>query len=125
MSILYVNGVQVEGVVDVRSAVYTHFFKHFKALDVVRPRAMDLNFRTLQYRDGAALVRPFTTEELKTAVWGCDNYKCPDLDGVNFGFIEDFWEEMNLELFRFVSDFHRNGKLLKGIKSTFITLIPK
>jgi len=26
---------------------------------------------------------------------------------------------------RFISEFHRNGKLSKGIKNTFITLIPK
>jgi len=28
-------------------------------------------------------------------------------------------------MLRFVSDFHRNGRLLKGINNTFITLIPK
>jgi len=32
---------------------------------------------------------------------------------------------MKDDLMHFVSDFHRNGKLLKGINSTFITLIPK
>jgi hypothetical protein len=32
---------------------------------------------------------------------------------------------MKDDLMRFVSDFHRNGKLLKGINSTFISLIPK
>ncbi len=32
---------------------------------------------------------------------------------------------MKEDLMRFVSDFHRNGKLLKGINSTFISLVPK
>ena len=125
MSILDVNDVRVEGVDDISSAVFTHFSDHFKAPEVVHPRATDLNFRTLSYREGVALVRPFSMEELKTMVWDCDSYKCPRPDGVNFGIIKDFWEEMKLELLRFVSDFHRNGKLLKGINRTFITLIPK
>jgi len=33
--------------------------------------------------------------------------------------------EMKEDLLRFISDFHRNGKLLKGINRTLITLIPK
>jgi hypothetical protein len=64
-------------------------------------------------------------EELKIAVWDCESYKCSGPDGVNFGFIKDFWLDMKEDLMHFVADFHRNGKLLRGINSTFITLIPK
>jgi len=64
-------------------------------------------------------------EELKIAVWDCESYKCPGSDGVNFGFIKDFWLDMKEDLMHFVADIHRNGKLLRGINSTFITLIPK
>lgn len=67
----------------------------------------------------------FSMEQLKIVVWDCDSFKCPGPDGVTFGFIKDFWEEMKTELLRFVSEFHRNGKLSKGINSIFITLIPK
>jgi hypothetical protein len=125
ISTLDVGGVQVEGVANVRHAVLNHFSNHFKAPVVVRPRALDLNFRTLSYREGAALVKPFSMEELKIAVWDCDSCKCPGPDDVNFGFIKDFWDDMKVDLLRFVYEFHRNGKLLKGINSTFITLIPK
>jgi len=44
---------------------------------------------------------------------------------VNFGFIKDFWEELKTNVMRFISDFHRNGKLTRGINTTFIALIPK
>ena len=47
------------------------------------------------------------------------------LDGVNFGFIKEFGLELKDDVMRFVSEFHRNGKLAKGINSTFIFLIPK
>jgi hypothetical protein len=92
---------------------------------VVCPRASDLNFRKFTYREGAALMRPFSMEELKTMVWDCDSYKCPGPDGVNLGFIKDFWEDMKVELLCYVFDFHHNGKLMNGINSTFITLTPK
>jgi len=125
ISILDVGGIQVLGVANVRHVVFDHFSNHFKASIVVHPRALDLNFRTISYREGATLVKPFSMEELKIAVWDCDSYKCPGPDGVNFGFIKDFWDDMKVDLLRFVSEFHRNGKLLKGINNTFITLIPK
>jgi len=125
ISSIEVGGVLVEGVNNVRSAVFTHFSNHFKAPVVVRPRATDLNFRTLSIREGAAITKPLSMEELKNAVWDCDSYKCPRADGVNFGFIKEFWLDMKEDLMYFVTDFHRNGKLLKGINNTFITLIPK
>ncbi|GAU47276.1 hypothetical protein TSUD_94650 [Trifolium subterraneum] len=45
--------------------------------------------------------------------------------GINFGFIKDFWLEMQADIMRFMAEFHRNGRLSKGINSTFIALIPK
>jgi len=64
-------------------------------------------------------------EEVKNAIWDCDSYRCSGPDGVNFGFFKDFWIDMKDDLMRFVSEFHRNGRLSKGINSTVITLIPK
>jgi hypothetical protein len=58
-------------------------------------------------------------------VWDCDNYKSPGPDGIKFGFYKDFWEDLRGDVMRFISEFHRNGKLSKGLNSTFIALIPK
>ncbi|PNX63424.1 cysteine-rich receptor-like protein kinase, partial [Trifolium pratense] len=63
--------------------------------------------------------------EVKSAVWDCDSFKSPGPDGINFGFIKDFWAELRGDIMRFLSEFHRNGKIAKGINSTFIALIPK
>jgi len=41
------------------------------------------------------------------------------------GFVKDFWAELCDDIMRFLFDFHRNGKLSKGINNTFIALIPK
>jgi hypothetical protein len=47
-------------------------------------------------------------------VWDCGSFKSLGPDGVNFGFIKDFWLEMQAELMRFVAEFHHNSKLSKG-----------
>jgi hypothetical protein len=71
------------------------------------------------------LIRPFSVDEVKNVVWDCDSYKSPGPDGVSFGFIKHFWQELKEDFMRFLLEFHRNGKLSKGINSTFIALIPK
>jgi hypothetical protein len=71
------------------------------------------------------LINSFQEAEVKAADWDWDSFKSPGPDGVNFGFFKDFWEELKGDVMRFINEFHRNGKLTKGINSTFIALIPK
>ena len=75
--------------------------------------------------ESSGLIRPFSLDEVKQAVWECDNFKSPGPDGITFGFIKQFWIELKDDFFRFLNEFHRKGKLTKGVNSTFIALIPK
>jgi hypothetical protein len=122
---LMVNGELVEGVQPIRKVVFDHFKDHFAEQHVLRPGVGNLQFCQLSHMEGSGLIKPFSEEEVKAAVWDCDSYKSPGPDGVNFGFIKDFWEDIKGEVMRFISDFHRNSKLSRGINSTFIALIPK
>jgi len=79
----------------------------------------------LSYTEGGGLTRPFIEEEVKAAVWDCDSFKSPGPDGVNFGFLKEFWIDMKQDIMRFMTKFYRNGRLSRGINSTFIALIPK
>lgn len=71
------------------------------------------------------LTERFLEEEVKGAVWDCENSKCPGPDGFNFRFIKEFWETMKGDICRFVNELHQNGRLPKGSNSAFISLIPK
>jgi len=122
---LMVNGNLVEGVLPIRNAVFSHFQEHFAAQNILRPGAENLLFKQLSYAEGRSLILPFTEAEVKVAVWDCDSFKSPGPDGVNIGFIKDFWEDIKGDVMRFISEFHRNDKLSRGINSTFIALIPK
>jgi hypothetical protein len=120
-----VDGITLEGVNPIRQAVFSHFASHFKASNVVRPGIENLRFNRLSVVEGSSLIKPFTDTEVRAAVWDCDGFKSPGPDGVNFGFFKDFWEELKGDVMRFIAEFHRNGKLTKGLNSTFIALIPK
>jgi hypothetical protein len=41
------------------------------------------------------------------------------------GFFKEFWEVLKVDLLNFFAEFYHNGKLTKGLNSTFIALIPK
>ncbi|GAU36842.1 hypothetical protein TSUD_213660 [Trifolium subterraneum] len=125
ISSLEVGGVTVEGVVPIRKAVVSNFASHFKVVNVVRSGVDSLIFKRLHPTEAGNLTKPFSLKEVKATVWDCDSYKSPGPDGVNFGFIKDFWTEMHSDVMRFIAKFHRNSRLTKGINAAFIALIPK
>lgn len=122
---ILVDDVVVEGVQPTRNVVFTHFANHFQSVTANRPSVSNLQFSSLSVSEGVSLIKPFSVEEVTPAVWDCDSFKSPGPDGINFGFKKDFWSDMKDDIMRFVSEFHRNGKLSKGINTTFIVLIPK
>jgi hypothetical protein len=92
INVLSVEGVRVERKHNIRAAVFNHFASHFKGLP----------FRKLSYGEAGMLTKPFSSEEVKQAVWDCDSYKSPGPDGVNFGFIKEFWDILKDDFLRFM-----------------------
>lgn len=71
------------------------------------------------------LIVEFSTEEVKNAIFSCDNMNSPGPDDFNFGFLKDFWDVYREDLMKMMFDFHRHGKLVCGVNPSFIVLIPK
>jgi len=84
----------------------------------------NLQFCKLSFMETGSLTKPFSVDEIKSAMWDYDSFKSLGPDDINFRFIKNFWHEMKDDIVRFVTKFHRNGKLSKSINSTFIALIP-
>ncbi|KAK9062631.1 hypothetical protein SSX86_019819 [Deinandra increscens subsp. villosa] len=95
------------------------------AIKEVVPQLCCEGIRTISDEVGADLVRPFTKEEIKVAVWDCDGDKAPGPDGFNFDFLKFFWAEVEEDIFRIMSSFHETGSISNGCGSSFIHLIPK
>jgi len=68
ISSFVVNRARVEGVSKVRHAEFSPFEAHYKAASVERPRVENLSFRILSYNESVTLLKPFSLEEVKTAV---------------------------------------------------------
>jgi hypothetical protein len=99
---IYVGGIRVKGVSNVKESVFSHFADHFRNVNMTCPRDTYLNFCTLSYMEGVTLVKPFCFEEVKATVWDCHNFKCPGPDGVNFVIIKEFLIDMKDDIVRFV-----------------------
>jgi len=115
----------IEGVEPVRQLIFQHISNHFKKSSQVRLDIGGLVFKSLSEMKGTDLIKPFLLEEIKAAVWECYNFKCPGPNGINLGFFKDFWEILKVDLLIFFAEFYHNGKLTKGLNSTFIALTPK
>lgn len=66
-----------------------------------------------------------TEEEIRRAVWDCDNLNIIDLDGINIWSIKEFWEVIKGNFIIFITKLHANRRLVKGVNKSFITLIQK
>lgn len=52
-----------------------------------RPSFGNTNVPSLAEAENNLLVVPFSEDEIKAAIWDCDNYKSPGPNGVTFSFI--------------------------------------
>lgn len=84
-----------------------------------------MNGYVLSVEDQLKLLRPYTAKDVKEAMFGIDKNKSSGPDGYGSGFFQDTWSVVGEEAVGAVLEFFENGKLLKQINSTSITLIPK
>jgi len=71
---ILVSALVVEGVQPVCQTVFSLFACHFQAHYMVRPTVDDFLFWGLSYDEGGGLLKPFSIEEVKTAIWDCDSF---------------------------------------------------
>lgn len=104
--------------------------EHFQNLFARRTSNMvelpeDLFENRLSVADGDLLIRPFSVEEIRQAVWDCEGDKSPGPDGFSMIFYRNHWDIIKDDLIRVFTEFHINGRLARGCNSSYIALIPK
>ncbi|XP_031116716.1 uncharacterized protein LOC116020380 [Ipomoea triloba] len=82
-------------------------------------------FPTLQETEWCMLNRPFTTEEVKEAVFDMAPFKAPGPDGFQAGFYQKTWNVVNEVTSNFALEFFSSGKIPVGCNDTVLSLIPK
>ncbi|XP_060182632.1 uncharacterized protein LOC132612434 [Lycium barbarum] len=71
------------------------------------------------------LLKPYTWEEVKLALFGININKSPGPDGFGSGFFRDTWPIICKEFTYAILETLRTGKLLQQLNATSIALIPK
>ncbi|GKB66405.1 putative RNA-directed DNA polymerase, partial [Tanacetum coccineum] len=71
------------------------------------------------------MVRSVEDEEIKRAMFSIDNDSVPGPDGYSSKFFKASWSIVGPDVCKVVKDFFGNGRILKEINNTTISLIPK
>uniref|UniRef100_A0A803Q6Q9 Reverse transcriptase domain-containing protein n=1 Tax=Cannabis sativa TaxID=3483 RepID=A0A803Q6Q9_CANSA len=72
-----------------------------------------------------ALIKPFTTKEVKEALFSIPDTKSPGPNGYGVGFFKTMWPEIGAEFTKAVENFFLTGIMPRELHATMITLIPK
>ncbi|GJR80368.1 RNA-directed DNA polymerase, eukaryota [Tanacetum coccineum] len=116
---------KIEDLIKVKNEFLAHFKERFDS--PCRNRLLlDMIFQNKLSTDQSSdLERPFSTEEVKGAVWDCGSNKSPGPDGFTFDFYRKFWSLLEEDVVAAVNHFFLHGYCQKGGNSSFIALIPK
>jgi hypothetical protein len=71
------------------------------------------------------LLKPFTREEVRRALFQMSPSKASGPDGMTALFFQKFWHIVGMDVTNAVLDFLHNGHMLKSLNFTHIALIPK
>uniref|UniRef100_A0A803P4A6 Reverse transcriptase domain-containing protein n=1 Tax=Cannabis sativa TaxID=3483 RepID=A0A803P4A6_CANSA len=119
-------------VVDDFEEVVNHFVKHFEtfmgskssASNIIDESCIKLG-NCLNLEQQVKLIRPFTKDDVKKALFSIHTTKSPGLDGFGSGFYKSLWSNIGDDVSTAVPDFFASGRLPKDLNVTVISLIPK
>lgn len=120
------DGRWLDDVKEVKEGVCEYFSNKFaKKSSTYSTFPVVLQGFSLEPGKASSLEADFLEEEVKAAVWDCGLDKSPGPDGFNFSFFREFWSVIKGDIMAMFREFQDNGKLVRGLNSSFITLIPK
>lgn len=79
----------------------------------------------LSQEDNISLLRPYTHEEIKLAVFSMSPDKAPGADGFNPAFFQHFWQEIGSDVSNFVIQCLHSRSFPDALNDSIITLVPK
>ncbi|XP_062118466.1 uncharacterized protein LOC133832098 [Humulus lupulus] len=118
--------------VDNYAKVVDHYFYHFKnhlgntsrATGQIDPDCIKYG-HVLSLDDQLHLIKPFTYQEVRSAMFSINSVKSPGLDGYGAGFFKALWKDIGKEVSVAVLDFFTSGRISLLLNDTILSLIPK
>ncbi|GKV04879.1 hypothetical protein SLEP1_g16976 [Rubroshorea leprosula] len=119
------KGTWIDDPDQVKLIILDHFKNQFSSQPQNRPSLEHMFSNRLSRKDREMLEAEFTNEEIKEAVFSCASDKAPGPDGFNFHFRKSVWSTIEGAITNFIKEFHKYGRLVRGINASYITLVPK
>ncbi|XP_039015881.1 uncharacterized protein LOC120146361 [Hibiscus syriacus] len=113
------------GPLKLRAKVFNFFSNHFQRRRKQWNTVLNLPFKRVLVADVEEMEASITIEEIKDAVWSCDESKAPGPDSFNILFFKKLWEWLKSDLLKAVERFLKFGKLGKNVNTSFLALIRK
>ena len=101
------------------------FDSRFKAMKDFGVRLDKVDFKSLSNEGNLCLIKSFSEEEIRDAVWLCDGSKSPGPDGFNLNFVKESLEVFKDVIVEAMVLFHDYGCIPKGCNASFVALVPK
>lgn len=97
------------------------FEARFMEGENLQVRLDNVPFKRISEEDNVNILKAFSEEEIKEAIWDCEGAKSPGRpDGYNFEFIKISWDIVKSDFVRAIQNFENSG-----LNASFIALIPK
>ena len=113
-------------IIDVLVEYFTHLFAEQPIDRTKAEEFLDgISMKCLSEAQQEEMNRPFTLQELSSALKGMANNKAPGTDGFPAEFYKAFWKDLKHFLFKMASESYDVGGLPNSLKEGIITLIPK
>ncbi|XP_021980533.1 uncharacterized protein LOC110876677 [Helianthus annuus] len=122
---LMIDGNWVTNPLSIKESLFGFFEHQFSEPMPNRPSFVCSNLASLSTEEANMLEAPFSEEEIKAAIWECDDDRAPGPDGFNFKFIKKCWSVLRIDFIKLFDRFYEVGSLNESCTSSFIALIPK
>jgi len=120
-----VEGLWSEEPSTIRTEAKKLFQNRFEATKDLGVRLDAVEFKSLSISDNLSMLKGFSEEQIRDAVWQCEGSKSPRPDGFNFNFLKKSWEFLKEEFTTVMALFHKTSCIPKGCNASFIALVPK
>jgi len=119
------DGVRIAEEQGMRQVAKEYFETLFLESNSTRAPVVDIIEKVVSDDDNVMLTAPFQAEEFKDAMFSMHPDKCPDPDGFNPSFFQQFWYVCNSDIFQECCAWLNHNHFPLSLNSTNITLIPK
>ncbi|KAL4298113.1 hypothetical protein GQ457_12G008760 [Hibiscus cannabinus] len=110
---------------EIKAAVEAHFRDMYNSSNTIPIDDINCHLNSVSPESSTRLERPFTMEEIISALSSLDGSRALGSDGFNMNFLKRFWTQLKDEILIFFEQFQKGEVRDVSFNHSFIVLLPK